>query len=303
MTQHPAHPAPVRTAGTILAAAALLLAASVPAAASGPHDRGLHQGQGHHQNRHASDRTLTVASFNIHHGADGEDVLDLERTAGVIEETGAEVIGLQEVDNHWGDRSDFQDQTAWLAERLDMHYCYSANLDSEPAVGQDERRQYGTAILSEYTLENCANTPLPNHPGGEQRGLAQADLNVRGVDVRFYNTHLTHNDAPARSAQFAVANEVIAEHGGTSILVGDLNDTPESAAYRVFTERLSDVWATVGEGPGYTIPPENPDRRIDYILTSQDITPASAEVVDTDVSDHLPVVAEVTLPHPGEQSR
>lgn len=248
----------------------------------------------------AAERTITVATYNIHHAAGADGVLDLERIASVLEGTGAEVIGLQEVDNHWGTRSEFVDQAAWLAERLGMHACYSANLDREPVTGQTERQQYGTAILSEYRLENCTNTPLPNHPGGEQRGLAQADIKVRGVDFRLYNTHLTHNNQPGRVAQAEAVNAIIADDKLPSVLVGDLNAPPTAPEYALFTAELEDVWPVVGEGPGHTIDAENPTRRIDYILVSDDITPVSAEVVETLASDHLPVVAEVTLPHPRE---
>ncbi len=95
------------------AAAALLVTAGVLGAAPAAAAPG-----------HGPDRStdLRVMSFNIHHGADGDDVLDLERTAAVIEASGAEVISLQEVDDAWSSRSDFEDQAARLAELLDMHY-------------------------------------------------------------------------------------------------------------------------------------------------------------------------------------
>lgn len=275
-----------------LAAATSLVAGAVLPAAAAPGD--LPQ---------AADRTLTVATYNIHHGAGTDSVLDLERIASVLEDGSAELIGLQEVDRHWGERSGFQDQAAWLADRLDMHVCYSANLDHEPAEGRTDRRQYGTAILSEYRLSDCTSTALPNHPGGEQRGLAQADLKVRGVDLTFYNTHLTHNSASGRAEQAQAVNEVLADADGPTILVGDLNAEPSSPEYGLFTALLDDVWPVAGEGPGYTIDPEDPDRRIDYILTSPDITAVSVHVVDTQASDHLPVFAEVMLPHPGQAHR
>lgn len=80
-----------------------------------------------------SGRDLTVATYNIHHGAGADEVLDLERIARVVKDTGADVVGLQEVDRHWSSRSNFVDQANWLAERLDMHVAYGANLDLEPA--------------------------------------------------------------------------------------------------------------------------------------------------------------------------
>lgn len=248
----------------------------------------------------AAERQITVASYNIHHAAGADGVLDLERIANVLDDTGAEVIGLQEVDNHWGSRSDFVDQAGWLADRLGMHACYSANLDLDPLPGQVDRRQYGTAILSAYKLGGCTNTPLPNHTGGEQRGLAQADVKVRGVDFRFYNTHLTHNNKDERLAQAKAMNALVQGDGVPSILVGDLNAAPDAVEYDEFTAELVDLWPVVGEGPGFTIDAQEPNRRIDYVLASDDITPRSAHVPQTLASDHLPVVVDLTLPHPSQ---
>ena len=296
MTKNPARPAHPRTVAAALAASALLLATSVPAAADGPHS----DGQGPHQGRHAADRTITVASFNIHHGADMDDALDLERIAADIESWDVDVIGLQEVDRHWGERSAFEDQAAELAEMLGMDHCYAANLDRDPAEPEQERRQYGTAILSAHPLEDCRNTPLPNHEGGEQRGLAQADLTVRGSDVTVYNTHLTHRGewSEHRLMQFEAVNEIVAASDRPGILVGDLNAAPDSSEYGTFTTLFDDVWAEVGTGDGFTYDPGNPTRRIDYILATPDIAPVSAEVPEVYSSDHFPVVAELTLPHP-----
>ena len=246
----------------------------------------------------AAQRSLSIVSYNIHHAQGADGVLDLERVAQVLESTGADVIGLQEVDRHFGARSEYVDQAAWLAQRLDMSYCYAANLDLDPTDGRTERRQYGTAILSSYPMDDCANTPLPNHAGGEQRGLAQADVHVRGVELRVYNTHLTHQSAQGRLDQAAVFNEMARSAGMPVVLVGDLNAAPDTTEYDVFTQELTDVWSVVGDGPGYTFDSDNPIGRIDYVLASDEVTPLAAEVVATLASDHMPVLAEVGLPHP-----
>ncbi|MDR2999136.1 MAG: endonuclease/exonuclease/phosphatase family protein [Microbacterium sp.] len=246
----------------------------------------------------AATRDVTVVSYNIHHAQGADGALDLERIAQVLEKSGADVIGLQEVDRHFGARSDYVDQAAWLADRLGMSYCYSANLDLDPETGRTERRQYGTAILSSYPMGDCENTLLPNQPGGEQRGLAQADVRVRGVELRVYNTHLTHQSQQGRLDQAAVFNEKARAAGMPTVLVGDLNAEPGTPEYDAFTQVLADAWPVVGDGPGYTFDSDNPIGRIDYALTSADVTPIAAEVVATIASDHMPLVTEVILPHP-----
>jgi endonuclease/exonuclease/phosphatase family metal-dependent hydrolase len=244
----------------------------------------------------APDRGFTAMAFNIHHGVGVDGRLDLDRTAGVIRAADAEVVGLQEVDNGWFERSAFQDQARELADRLGMHYVYAANLDREPLEPGGKRRQYGTAILSEYPILESENTLLPRPEGGEQRGLLEALINVRGVPVRVYNTHLQHNSAAERTAQVAAIMSHVGESEEPTLLVGDLNARPDAPEMQPLYTRFEDAWVEGGEGPGYTYPAEAPDRRIDYVLVSPDVSVREAHVPRTLASDHLPVVAEVEVP-------
>jgi endonuclease/exonuclease/phosphatase family metal-dependent hydrolase len=243
-----------------------------------------------------SGRPLRAASFNIHHGVGVDGLLNLDRIATVVEDTHPDVIGLQEVDRHFGERSDFVDQARWLADRLDLHVVFGANIDLEPLTPGAPRRQYGTAILSRYRIREWRNTLLPRPAGGEQRGLLEAVINVRGVPVRAYNTHLQHNSQEERLAQVAAIRSIVAEARESVVLVGDLNATPDSPEIGAITEDLADAWAQAGEGDGFTYDAETPHARIDYVLTSSDVVARTAAVVTSDASDHLPVVADLVLP-------
>src|SRR3954467_8355983 len=64
---------------------------------------------------------LRGASYNIHAGAGEDNGSARERPAQAWEALGAAVIGLQEVDVHWGDRSQWLDTIAELAAKLGMH--------------------------------------------------------------------------------------------------------------------------------------------------------------------------------------
>jgi endonuclease/exonuclease/phosphatase family metal-dependent hydrolase len=245
--------------------------------------------------RHRHVVPVRVLTYNIHHAQGVDGVLDLERIAEAIEDSGAEVIGLQEVDRHWSERSEWVDQPAWLAERLDMHHVYAANLDLDPAAPGQPRRQYGTAILSRYPITESRNTLLPTCPGQEQRGLLQATIKVRDATLRFANTHLTYNGAE-RKEQPAKVAELLAGSRRPIVLVGDLNAVPTAPEITILTSHWNDTWPQVGEGPGCTSEAGSPTRRIDYILHSQGIHPKSAEVLTTLASDHLPVLASLSVP-------
>ncbi|WP_326791753.1 endonuclease/exonuclease/phosphatase family protein [Streptomyces sp. NBC_00841] len=243
-----------------------------------------------------SGRDLTVATYNIHHGAGADEVLDLERIARVVKDTGADVVGLQEVDRHWSSRSNFVDQANWLAERLDMHVAYGANLDLEPAQAGDPRRQYGTAILSRFPILDSHNTLLPRPEQGEQRGLLEANIKVRGTTMRFLNTHLQHNSQTERLAQVDTINDIVDDSDRPTVLVGDLNATPDTPEITTVTKHLDDTWLAAGRGNGFTHDALNPHLRIDYVLASPGIDAHRARVLTTDASDHLPVSVDITLP-------
>ncbi|SDR91303.1 Metal-dependent hydrolase, endonuclease/exonuclease/phosphatase family [Actinopolymorpha singaporensis] len=274
---------------TLVGAAALALATSVglAAAPASADQAGAAQAQ---------PVRVRVASYNIHHGAGPDNVLDLPDVAGEIRDLHADVIGLQEVDRHWGDRSDNLDEAAWLADRLDMYVAYAANLDLDPATPGGERRQYGTAILSRFPILSSTNTLLPKFGDHEQRGLLVADIKVRGVMMRFANTHLQHNDNLERQAQAQRIVELLGDQPTRTFLTGDLNASAGAAEIKILTNVFTDAWAAVGVGDGFTYSQEDPHNRIDFVMSSPDVQPLHARVAtDADGSDHLPVVADFAV--------
>jgi endonuclease/exonuclease/phosphatase family metal-dependent hydrolase len=246
----------------------------------------------------AKPRAVKVMTFNIHHGQGTDGSLSLERIADVIDGGDAAVVGLQEVDRHWSERSDFVDQASWLARRLRMHVVYGANLDLDPLEPGAPRRQYGTAILSRSRILDSDNRFLPKYEGHEQRGLLRARVKVRGVPVQVYNTHLQHDNAAERLEQAQAIKTLIGTPRESFVLLGDLNATPEQPEIRELTDDMADSWVEAGVGAGHTYDSENPTRRIDYVLTSSKVVTRTAAVVTSDpgASDHLPVLAEVLLP-------
>jgi endonuclease/exonuclease/phosphatase family metal-dependent hydrolase len=244
----------------------------------------------------AAERELRVATFNIHHGVGLDGVLDLARIAATVERTGAEVVGLQEVDRHWSARSNFVDQATWLANVLDMHLAFGANLDLDPPAPGAPRRQFGTAILSAYKIRAWTNTLLPRPLGREQRGLLEGEIKVRGIPVRVFNTHLQHDSQVERLAQVARIRQVLATANESVVLLGDLNAAPDTPEIAGLTDLLVDAWVTAGVGDGFTFDAATPHARIDYVMSSGNVVARTAAVVTTDAADHLPVVADLALP-------
>lgn len=235
--------------------------------------------------------TIKVMSYNIRHGVGMDQVLDLDRIANEIRASGADIIGLQEVDRHYSARSNFEDQAKKLAESLGMHYIYGANLDRDPLEPGGKRRQYGTAVLSRYPTIHSENHLLSSF-GQEQRGLLEATINVKGNHIQFYSTHLGLT-TEQRLAQIDEILAITSQYDRTTIITGDFNALPVSEEIRLMKTLFKDGFED--QGDAFTFPADKPRSRIDYIFVSENVELTHPEVLSTLASDHLPIVGEITL--------
>ena len=204
-------------------------------------------------------------------------------------------MALQEVGRHWSADSDFRDQAAELERRLGMASVYGANLDRDPPQPGARRRQYGTAILSAWPVLESVNIPLPRATAAnEQRGLLVLDVDVDGEAMRLFNAHLGVS-AEERRLQ---VQAILEESDRTSVahaLLGDLNARPDAPELAPLFERFADAWAAAGAGEGFTFPASAATARIDYVLVSPGLHIRSVRVPQLPGSDHLALVAELTL--------
>lgn len=236
-------------------------------------------------------------SYNLHQafGTGGE--MDVAAVASVIEDSGATVVGLQEVARA-GLLNANTDLVHLLGDRLGWeHVVFSGTTDPV----------WGNAILSRYPLAKAERQLLPRVGTPYQRGYLAAAVATPQGEVLFISTHFQHiNDPdthdqdpeadlyPVHHEQLAV---VIEQWGGRrpAVLVGDLNARP---GWRQVDELLDagwvDSWAEAGSGDGYTSNAADPRHRIDYVLHTPDLTAASVEVIESQASDHFAVVADLT---------
>ncbi|MFZ9746576.1 MAG: endonuclease/exonuclease/phosphatase family protein [Opitutaceae bacterium] len=233
--------------------------------------------------------TLRVVCYNIHHGEGLDGRLDLARIAALITAQRADLVALQEVERGT-QRTQRRDLPAELARLTGLAVRFARNL---PYQGGE----YGTAILSRFPLVRVAHTPLTMIGPGEQRGAQQAWVDVQGTEVLFLNTHLDHRRDPAeRERSVGEIRALVTAAGSLPVIVaGDFNAVPDSRAIATMREFLTDAWTVAGRGPGFTIPVRQPTRRIDYIWVSRHFTPVRMEVLTSEASDHLPIVAELEL--------
>lgn len=263
-----------------------LLAVAVASSCSAEEERtGIRRG--------AEPDVITVATFNIHHGRGADGRLDLARVERAIRDSGADIIGLQEVDRHFDPRSAFADQVAVLGEAFGMESAFGPTLDLPPPPSGTARRQYGNALLSRYPIVWNDNTLLPAATSSEPRAVLRAGIDVPGAPLEVVVTHLEAFSASERYDQAVALRSSLEDPPSRTVVLADLNAVPGSEEAVALAAGLQDAWAVVGDGDGWTYPASEPGRRIDQVLVSPDLQVHAARVPTTDSSDHRPVVVEL----------
>lgn len=231
------------------------------------------------------DTSITVLSYNVKTGR----ASSLAAIAGVIRSSGADVALLQEVDRNRHGTGQV-DQAARLAGMLGgWSHAFGQNV-SYGSGG------YGTAIISRFPISSSSNTHLPNAPGGQQRGLLKAVVDIGGMDVSFYSTHLQNKMDQLKLRQARAVAPIVAADGNPKVVGGDMNAWPGDQVLGALKGALDDTWDAVGAGAGATNPAPNPRGRIDYLLyAGSELTPTSANVPAARASDHRPVRATYSL--------
>jgi endonuclease/exonuclease/phosphatase family metal-dependent hydrolase len=234
--------------------------------------------------------TLRVMSYNIHHGEGLDGKLDLDRIAKIILDAKADIVGLQEVDRGC-ERTQKRDLPAELAKLTGMTVQFDKNIPNQGG-------EYGNAVLTSFPIKRAKNTHLKSFANGEQRGVQQLVLDVRGREVLFMNTHLDARREPVEREHSATELQAIVAAAGKMpvILVGDFNAVPTAPSIVKVREFLTDAWTVVSKEPGFTIPVKKPSRRIDYVwITPSSVEPVSMNVLHSEASDHLPIISELRL--------
>lgn len=238
----------------------------------------------------AETRSLRVITYNIHHGEGLDKKLDLERIAKLITDARADIVALQEVDRGV-ERTQKRDLPAELAKLTGMAVSFENNYSFQGG-------EYGNAILSRFPIKQTKNTHFKMLSAGEQRGVLQSVIDVHGREVLVLNTHLDYRPNEAeRAMDVAELKQIVAAAGKTPvILCGDFNAVPGSRTIELVQAFLADTWTLAGQGGGFTIPVRKPAKRIDYIwISNASIEPRTIEVLHSEASDHLPVIAELRL--------
>ena len=255
----------------------------------------------------SNETPLTVLVYNIHAGKDAKGVDNLERVAEIIRNTRADVVLLQEVDKGTT-RSGKVDQVARLTQLTGFNGAFGKTLDYQ---GGD----YGIAILSRWAITSDTLVRLPVKPpqlrsgvSYEPRGALVVVTHTPVGPIRFINTHLDPSRADSFRVQEAETVLRLASAEGLGIasvpdsprstfIGGDFNAEPESSVHRMVAgSGWTDAFQKCGKGSGLSYPDDKPVKRIDYLFMKGETICRDASVIDTQASDHRPVLFHLAVP-------
>jgi endonuclease/exonuclease/phosphatase family metal-dependent hydrolase len=265
--------------------------------------------------------SLRVACYNIAHGRGlaesnwegGDSATRIERLDDIAEllvRLDADVVVLNEVDfdASWSNRVN---QAKYLAEKAGYSYrVEERNLDFRVLHCT---WRFGNAILSRFPISNAEVIDLPSYAeletmvAGKKRGV-RCDVSVGEKTLRVFGLHLSHRSEDVRELSAAKVVDLIDESPHACIVMGDMNSTPigfprssQAEDGRNAMETFSKsglVFSGLPELPlgnaELTFRSDDPKSIIDWILVSLPLQFESHAVEPSTLSDHRPVVAEVT---------
>ncbi len=229
-------------------------------------------------------------TYNIRGTKGMDNRRSARRIAGVIRESGAQIVCLQEVHQRLP-YSRMIDQPKVLARELGMHVAFGINL--KIGVGN-----YGNAILTSFEMTRTENHALTSK--GEPRGALEVGLLTPDGPLTVFCTHFGL-DSDERAQQGRELAEWVKAVSGPVVVCGDFNEEEGARGISEMTTTAGLVDAYAGGPP--TFDSVNPTARIDCVLHDQSVAVEAIWLVESSASDHLPIVADLSLHRQDLQSR
>lgn len=252
---------------------------------------------------------LSVLTANVQNGQEWKDKspddapIRLDRTIDFLLRTRADIINLQEVEFPFAQLPEKDDHRFYnvLRERLGQagyHSCFAYPETQYPHIPFG----IGLATFSRFPIESWEHVSLPAadirfpFDGKEwhaaDRSLVSCTIRTPKGRIRVFNTHLQAffmigSSADEHPAQRDIVSELVRasiEEGLPTILTGDFNCTPKEHTLAVLSA------AGVKTLQKRIITWRRMPLVIDHIMVSSQFRMKKFRVVDSDISDHLPLM-------------
>lgn len=230
---------------------------------------------------------IKILSWNIWGGRHLSEIISF------VKDADADIVGLQEV---VGEK--IENTATIIAKKLGYkNVAYVMAMKMEMG---GKRVNLGNAVISKYPIiKSKAHTLSVT----KSRVVIEAVIQVENRTLHVFNTHLVHShQEPFAVQEEQAANLLKVLPKNNTVLMGDFNALPKSAAIRKIKEFLKDTggdfniptWSVYPEGCGVCLP-QAVQFKLDYIFTTEDLKSEAFTVGQSRGSDHLPISAIIEV--------
>jgi endonuclease/exonuclease/phosphatase family metal-dependent hydrolase len=228
-----------------------------------------------------------------------------------LKEVDADVLCLQELT-----------QTSEYNPGINIPELIESELALQPAFfvaqtwasGGEVLRDQGNAIFSKYPIRDKRKFAIqdfvyddPNFDE-EGRDYIEADIDINGMLLTVGTTHMSYTDRFAGSLRRSTEDSKLIEYIGYDrtnfYFSGDLNATPKSQIINNIPRQTNlriasppydeNTWTTKPFSyQGFNV--DTLKYRLDYAFASHDIRILSTKILQTTVSDHLPILTVIKI--------
>lgn len=280
----------------------MLMSCKAQPVVSTPADLGCSPGM---ENQVITSPQLTLLSLNLAHGRKQAFNQMLQRSettrgnldeiAGFFNNTGADLIALQEADapSRWSGKFN--------------HVDYLAEKSSFPCrIHASHARKYmydfGTALLSRVAFTDSLQHTFAPSPPTTNKGFVMGEVlwNPGGelsqpVTVSVISVHLDFSRKKIRQSQTEEMRALLPDIDNPVVVLGDFNadwDDEDSAIRDIVDRGKLKVFQPEREGLGTY---KSGKHRLDWVLVSYDLEFVTYEVPQVNLSDHQPVLVKLKL--------
>lgn len=251
-------------------------------------------------------KPITFLQWNILYTEKPSNIIKL------LKELDPDIIALQELTANFAIHNG-QDVAATIAHELGYNYFAKLLPGTLPDSVNESGEVFGSGIFTRFPITNKQFSIIKRHDpsvrGGydnESKAYVELTVDADSKEVTIGTAHLSYThrfiNQPRKRQEADNLLKILDTKKNNYLFAGDLNSRPSSYTIKNISKILKHAGPKF-ELKTWTTKPfsyrgfeeTKLDWRLDYVFTTPEIDVISSDIVDTDYSDHLPIMTKFRL--------